>query len=255
LYYNKPHHTSWCNLPLLQVPSIIFTMSKFIFITGGSGYIGSTLISHAIASGYTVTALSRTPTSDAKLVSLGATPVRGDLATLSVLTEQAAKADVVISIVDSLASNYSISRSERFRINSAANDALAEGLKGSGKALILTGGSLHAAPDAEGRETDETSPGWPADHWAAFDLGHIKQEYVDMGIRVCPVRLAPYVYGRGGSGVRLFMGMWSKQGEGMVIDGGGMRTTAVSVDDACRLYLLVAEKGRAGEICEFDILR
>jgi hypothetical protein len=51
------------------------------------------------------------------------------------------------------------------------------------------------------------------------------------------------------------MGMWSKQGEGMVIDGGGMRTTAVSVDDACRLYLLVAEKGRAGEICEFDILR
>lgn len=230
-------------------------MTKSIFITGGSGYIGSTIISHAIASGYTVTALSRTPTSDTKLVSLGATPVRGDLETLSVLTEQAAKADIVISIADAIASNYSLSKSERFRINNAANDALAEGLKGSGKALILTGGSLHAAPDAEGKETDETSPGWPADHWAAFNLGHIKQEYVDMGIRVCQIRLAPYVYGRGGSGVGLFMGMWSKQGEGMVVNGGEMRTAAVNVDDACRLYLLVAEKGRAGEICKFDVLR
>lgn len=240
---------------LLQNPSILFMMTKSIFITGGSGYIGSTIISHAIASGYTVTALSRTPTSDTKLVSLGATPVRGDLETLSVLTEQAAKADIVISIADAIASNYSLSKSERFRINNAANDALAEGLKGSGKALILTGGSLHAAPDAEGKETDETSPGWPADHWAAFNLGHIKQEYVDMGIRVCQIRLAPYVYGRGGSGVGLFMGMWSKQGEGMVVNGGEMRTAAVNVDDACRLYLLVAEKGRAGEICKFDVLR
>ncbi|KZM22238.1 uncharacterized protein EKO05_0011346 [Ascochyta rabiei] len=223
-------------------------MSQSLFITGGSGYIGSTLISHAAASGYTITALSRTPESDAKLSSLGAVPIRGDLSTLDVLTREASRADVVISIADSLASDYSISKEERFRVNDAANDALAQGLEGSGKPLLLTGGSLSAAADPEGRETDETSPKWPVDHWLHLDREEPTKRYVGMGVRVCHIRLAPYVYGRGGSGVKLFMGMWNQAGAGMKVDGGAKRTTAVHVDDAVRLYLLVAEKGGAGEM-------
>ncbi|KAF3036854.1 hypothetical protein E8E12_008093 [Didymella heteroderae] len=222
-------------------------MGKAIFITGGSGYIGRTLIALALSRGYTVTALSRTPSSDTTLSSLGARPIRGDLSTLSILTERAAQADIVISIADALASDHSMSRTERFRINDAANNALAEGLKGTGKALVLTGGSLHAAALPNHELTDESSPGWPEGHWAAFNLGGIQQRWLDMGVRVCQVRLAPYVYGRGGSGVGLFMKMWAQAGQGMVVDGGAMCTTTVHVDDAVRLYLLVAEKGRKGE--------
>lgn len=237
---------------IAQTPQLITKMPKSIFITGGSGYIGSTLITHAIASGYTVTALSRTPTSDTKLLSLGATPIRGDLTTHSILTAQAMLADIVISIADSIASDYSISKAERLRINNAANDALAEGLEGSGNPLILTGGSLYAAALPDGGLTDESSSGWPDGHWAAFDLGGVQQRYIDMGVRVCQVRLAPYVYGRGGSGVGLFMKMWTKGGAGMTVDGGSKYTTTVHVDDVVRLYLLVAEKGRMGEICESE---
>ncbi|KAL1603337.1 hypothetical protein SLS59_004433 [Nothophoma quercina] len=241
-------------------------MTKSVFITGGSGYIGSTLITHAIAAGYTITALSRTPTSDVKLSSLGAAPVRGDITNLSVLAQEASRADIVISIADSLAGNFHISKAERFEINDTANDALATGLasgatsgvadgsrkeRGTDRCLILTGGTLFSAPNPAGGETDESSPGWPAGHWADFELGAISQSWVNAGIRVCTVRLAPYVYGRGGSGVGLFMGMWRKQGEGMVIDGGKRVSTSVHVDDAVRLYLAVAERGRAGEICEF----
>ena len=227
-------------------------MAKSIFITGGSGYIGSTLIAHALASGYSVTALSRTPTSDAKLSSLGATPVRGSLTTLDVLTSAARSADVVINIADCIADDYSVSKEQRFQTNDAANDALASGLEGSGKPLVLTGGALYSAADPEGGETDEESPGWPEGHWAAFDLGQLRQKYVDMGIRVCQVRLAPYVYGRGGSGVGLFMGMWKKAEAGIKIDGGKKCTTVVHVDDVVKLYLRVAEKGRAGEVCEYQ---
>lgn len=228
-------------------------MGKTIFITGGSGYIGRTLIALALTRGYSVTALSRTPASDTLLSSLGATPIRGDLSTLSVLSSSAAAADIVISIADALASDYSLPRSERFRINDAANNALAEGLQGTGKALVLTGGSLHAAALPDHELTDETSPGWPEGHWAAFDLGGVQQRWLDLGVRVCQVRLAPYVYGRGGSGVGLFMKMWAQAGEGMVVDGGAMYTTTVHVDDAVELYLLVAEKGRAGQSCECAI--
>ncbi|KAJ4346039.1 hypothetical protein N0V95_005772 [Ascochyta clinopodiicola] len=223
-------------------------MSKSLFITGGSGYIGSTLISHAATSGYTITALSRTPASDAKLSSLGAVPIRGDLGTLDVLTREASRADVVVSIADSIASDFSISKEERFRINDAANDALAQGLKGSDKPLLLTGGSLSAAEDPEGKETDEASPKWPVDHWLHLDREGPTKRYVDAGVRVCHIRLAPYVYGRGGSGVKLFMGMWSQASAGMKVDGGAKYTTGVHVDDAARLYLLVAEKGQAGEV-------
>jgi nucleoside-diphosphate-sugar epimerase len=227
-------------------------MSKSIFITGGSGYIGRTLIVHALTHGYTVTALSRTPHSDTTLSSLGATPVRGDLSTLSVLTAQAARADIVISIADAIAGDYSMSTTERFRINDAANNALAEGMQGTGKALVLTGGSLHAAALPDHELTDEASPGWPEGHWAAFNLGGIQRKWLDMRVRVCQVRLAPYVYGRGGSGVGLFMKMWAQAGQGMVVDGGAMCTTTVHVDDAVGLYLLVAERGRAGESCELS---
>lgn len=225
-------------------------MGKTIFITGGSGYIGRTLIALALTRGYTVTALSRSPSSDNLLASLGATPIRGDLTTLSILTSSAAVSDVVISIADALASDFSLPRSERFRINDAANAALAQGLAGTGKPLVLTGGSLYAAALPDHVFTDETSPGWPEGHWAAFDLGGVKQRWLDMGVRVCQMRLAPYVYGRGGSGVGLFMKMWAQAGQGMVVDGGAMWTTTVHVDDAVELYLLVAEKGRAGQRCE-----
>lgn len=229
-------------------------MAKSIFVTGGSGYIGLTLISHAIASGFSVTALSRSPASDAKLSSLGAVPIRGELSTLELLTSEAGKADVVISLADSLASDYSISKEDRFRINDAANDALAEGLRGSGKPLLLTAGSLSAAADPQGRETDEASPGWPAGHWLHLDREDLTKKYLDMGVRICQIRLAPYVYGRGGSGVGLFMGMWSQAGSGMKVGDGAKHTTVVHVDDAVRLYLLVAEKGKAGEVCKSNCL-
>lgn len=221
---------------------------KSIFITGGSGYIGSTVIEFAIAKGYKVTALSRRPESDTHLTSIGATPVRGDLKSLEVLTREAAKADVVINIADSISSDFGkIVAEERFAINNGAIDALADGMKGSGKALVLTAGTLFSAADPEGKETDENSPGWPKDHPFYSDIQERNLKYKDDGIRVCYLRLAPYVYGRGGSGVKLYFQNFAKTGAGMYIDDGKAVTTTVHVEDAARLYLLVAEKGKAGE--------
>jgi nucleoside-diphosphate-sugar epimerase len=130
-----------------------------LFITGGSGYIGSVVIEYAIAEGFLVTALSRTPESDVKIKVLGATPVRGDLKSHDVLTREASKADAVINIADVISSNYAIAMDERFQINNDAIDALAAGLKGSDKPLVLTSGTVYAAPDSEGKETDESNPG------------------------------------------------------------------------------------------------
>ncbi|KAF2644258.1 putative NAD dependent epimerase/dehydratase [Massarina eburnea CBS 473.64] len=223
--------------------------SPKLFITGGSGYIGSVVIEYALADGYIVTALSRAEPSDAKLQKLGATPVRGDLESFDVLESEAAKADVVINMADSMASDHTLSMDERFAINNGAIAALAAGLKGSGKPLIFTGGSLQAAADPRGKETDESSPGWPEDHPLGWTLRGWRKSLVhaENGVGAMYVRLAPYVYGRGKSGVALFMGMWSRAGAGFFIDEGKARTTTIHVEDAARLYLLLAQKGWAGE--------
>ena len=175
-----------------------------IFITGGSGYIGSVLIEHAITQGYAITALSRTESSDAKLRGLGASPVRGDLTTLSVLSEHASAADITINLADAIAGQIGkITHEERFAINYAAHAALAEGVKGTSKPLIITSGSLVAGPDPKGNETEEDAPGWPEGHlFRSMMESHIAK-FLEMGVNVSYVRLAPYVYGRGGSGVRL----------------------------------------------------
>jgi nucleoside-diphosphate-sugar epimerase len=67
------------------------------------------------------------------------------------------------------------------------------------------------------------------------------------GIRVSTIRLAPYVYGRGGSGVRLFMTMAANGGEVVYVGDGQTRTTTVHVDDAARLYFLAAKNAKASE--------
>ncbi|EOO03230.1 putative nad dependent epimerase protein [Phaeoacremonium minimum UCRPA7] len=221
-----------------------------IFITGGSGFVGSRIIFFAVAEGYEVRALSRSEKSDEKLQDLGAVPVRGDLSTLEVLTQEAAVADVVIHLADSQIGNLGMSWDEILRIDGAAVGALAEGLNGSGKRLLVTSGSLVAAADPTGAETDESSPPWPEDQAPHQRLKAEKHALgmVDKGITVATIRLAPCVHGHGGSGPVMFMKLATMRGQVCYVDEGNTRTSFVHVDDAARAYLLAAKKARAGDI-------
>jgi nucleoside-diphosphate-sugar epimerase len=224
------------------------TIMPTIFITGASGYIGSVLTTFAIAQGHVVHALSRAPHSDTHLSSLGAIPIRGDLTTHDVLTREAARADITINIADSIAGRIGqITHEERFRTNNEAIEALAKGIEGTQKKLVLTAGSLFTGADPEGKETDEESPAWKN---SPFGIG-TESTFADLkerGINVNIVRLAPWVYGRGGSGVKLFMSGAAQTGVMTYVNEGEKRTTTVHVDDAARLYLLVSGGAKAGEI-------
>ncbi|OAK95966.1 putative NAD dependent epimerase/dehydratase [Phaeosphaeriaceae sp. SRC1lsM3a] len=223
-------------------------MPLILFITGASGYIGSVLTSLATSQHHTVHALSRTPTSDAHLSTLGAIPIRGDLSTHDILAREAARADVTINIADSIAGRIGkISHEERFRINEEAVEALARGIEGTGKKLVLTSGSLFTGADPQGNETDEDALPWENSPFGKGMEGSY-QGLKERGVNVNVVRLAPWVYGRAGSGVKLFMQGAAQTGVVEYVDDGRKRTTTVHVEDAARLYLLVAEKANAGEI-------
>jgi nucleoside-diphosphate-sugar epimerase len=217
-----------------------------ILMTGASGYIGSRITTFAIAEGYEVYGLSRSEKSDDKLKTLGAVPVRGDLHAVDVLRRESAQAQFVIHLADAWDISLKIPYDEVLRIDAAAVDAMGEGLKGRGR-LITTSGTLVVAPDPDGGETTEESPLLedPVNlriKAELYALGLCKK-----GIDVCTVRLAPYVYGRGGSGVRMIMQIAVGNGEVLYVGDGQLRTSVVHVDDAARLYLLVCKKGKAGD--------
>ncbi|MFP2996830.1 NAD-dependent epimerase/dehydratase family protein [Spongiivirga sp. MCCC 1A20706] len=62
-----------------------------IFVTGGSGFVGQSIIPILIENGFEILALARSPKSASKIKSMGAIPIVDDLTTLSKNTEHALK--------------------------------------------------------------------------------------------------------------------------------------------------------------------
>ncbi|KYK58671.1 putative nad dependent epimerase protein [Drechmeria coniospora] len=219
-----------------------------LFMTGAAGYVGSVLTELALAEGYDVHGLSRSATSDEKLLRLGAVPVRGDLTSVEVLRRESAEADVVIGLATACAVAQGSGGDEIMAIDEGALDALGDALAGTDKPLVLTSGTLAVAADPSGAETTETSPMDPNPDNLRTRYEAYARSLADRGVRVAIVRLAPYVYGRAGSRIELFMTLSAQAGRVPCVDGGRNHTSIVHVDDAARLYLLAAQRASAGEV-------
>src|ERR1700679_4024229 len=69
-----------------------------VFVTGGTGTIGSAVVAELLANEHTVIALARSDSSEQTLTDAGAEVLRGGLADLDVLRAGAASSDGVISL-------------------------------------------------------------------------------------------------------------------------------------------------------------
>ena len=69
-----------------------------VFITGGSGLIGSAVVGELLGNGHSVLALARSDASASALQEAGAAVVRGGLADLDVLRSGATESDGVIHL-------------------------------------------------------------------------------------------------------------------------------------------------------------
>jgi nucleoside-diphosphate-sugar epimerase len=215
-----------------------------VFVTGGTGLIGSAVIAELLGNGHTVLALARSDSSATAIETAGAQPVRGDLADLGALRTGAADADGVIHLA--FANDFSSPAALAAAVaeEGAALAALGEELTDSDRPLVTCSGT----PYVPGRASTEADPvptegpvgGRGRSVMAVLDLA-------SRGVRSAAVRLPRTVHNEGRGG---FAGLLTEMARRNRVSGypadGTQRWPAVHALDAAVLFRLVLENGPAG---------
>jgi nucleoside-diphosphate-sugar epimerase len=215
-----------------------------IFVTGGTGQTGPTVVAELVAAGHTVTGLARSDAAAARLESLGAIPHRGSLEDLDSLRRGAEAADGVLHMA--YGGDYA-DPDDLIRRDNAAIDALGQTLAGSGRPFVSTSGTLVTKAGRISTEQDAPDP----DSVAAFRIPGEQAclGYADLGVRASIVRLAPTVHGPGDYGfIPALIAAARRSGTSAYIGDGANRWPAIHRADAARLFRLALEKAPAGSV-------
>ena len=113
-----------------------------VFITGGTGFIGSAVVRELIDAGHTVTGLARSEQAAAKLAAAGAGIHPGSLDDLDSLRSGAAAAEGVIHLAFN---NDFVNYARAVAADLRAVEAIGTVLIGSGKPFIIASGTLRVA--------------------------------------------------------------------------------------------------------------
>ena len=214
-----------------------------IFVTGASGWIGSTLVPELISAGHQVLGLARSDASAKAVADMGAEVLRGDLNDTEVLRAGALESDGVIHLAFVVPS---VSEAAT-RTDAAVIDAFASSLAGSGKPLLISGATL-VTPGRPATERDELIAAGPI----AARIANMKAALAaaDTGVRTVLVMLPRSVHGQGERHGFIPQLIAAARAKGVVgyIGDGASRWPAVHVKDAARLYRLAVEHAAAGTV-------
>lgn len=215
-----------------------------VFITGGTGLIGSAVVAELLGHGHTVLALARSDASARAAKEAGAEPLRGGLADLDVLRAGAAQADGVIHLA--FANDFSGADAlvKAVAEESAALAALGEELVGSDRPLVAASGT----PLAPGRASTEADPAMT--EGPVGGRGRAVTAILDLaerGVRSTAVRLPRTVHNQGQGGFAgLLTGIARQTGVSGYLGDGTQRWPAVHALDAAVLFRLALETAPAG---------
>lgn len=216
-----------------------------VFVTGASGHLGSAVVPELLGAGHRVTGLARSERAAETIARAGATVRHGRLDDLPGLEQAAREADGVIHLAfrhDLMGQgDYEGALNEDLR----ALEALATGLAGSGKPLVIAAGTISfAAQGHPGMLTEaDTLPGG-----ARIDAENLLAAHAGRGVRTSAVRLPPVVHShldRVGFVPTLVALARERRAAGFVGDGSN-RWPCVHTLDAARVFRLALESAPAG---------
>ncbi|MFF0683804.1 SDR family oxidoreductase [Streptomyces tendae] len=215
-----------------------------VFVTGGTGTIGSAVVTELLGNGHTVLALARSDNSALALESAGAKVLRGELADLGLLRSGAGQCDGVISLAFGRDYGSPEALAQAVTEESAALATLGEELVGSDRPIVTVSGT----PWVPGRACVETDP-LPTDG-PVGGRGRSINALLSLaahGVRSTAVRMPRTVHNEGKGG---FAGLLTDQARRTGVAGypgdGTQRWPAVHALDAAVLFRLALESAPAG---------
>jgi nucleoside-diphosphate-sugar epimerase len=214
-----------------------------VFLTGANGFIGGSVATALIKTGFKVRGLTRSSEGAEHLKSFGVEPVLGDIDNTPLLIEEASRADIVFNTANA--------------DHLGAVQALITGLQGSGKVLIHTSGTSIVGDDARGDFCAAAI--YAEDSHLVIDPRKQARREIDLMVldaaklNIRSAVIAPsliYGYGTGTNKESIqipFLTRNAMQADAVQIVGKGLNTWSnLHIDDLVDLYLLVAEKTKPG---------
>ncbi|WP_410657814.1 SDR family oxidoreductase [Amycolatopsis sp. lyj-112] len=215
-----------------------------VFLTGGTGWIGSAIVDELLDAGHEVTGLARSDTSAATLERKGARVRRGDLDDLDGLRAGADEAEAVIHLANKhdWANLPMSNRAER-----SAVETFAGALTGTGRAFVLASALSGLAKGRPATESDPSPAVGPDSMRGGSE--NLALEYAEKGMRVISARFAPSVHGVGDHGfLASIVAAARKHGVSAYIGDGSAAWAAVHRTDAARLVRLGLEGAPTGSL-------
>ena len=213
-----------------------------VFITGGTGLIGSAVVAELIDNGHAVLALARSDASAQAVVQAGASPVRGGLADLDVLRAGVAEADGVIHLAFSNDFSSAEAVAASVAEESAALEAMGAELVGTDRPFVTCSGT----PWIPGRVATEADV-VPVEGPVGGRGQSVTAVLGLRGVRSSAVRLPRTVHNEGRGG---FAGLLTDIARRTGVSGypgdGSQRWPAVHALDAAVLFRLALESAPAG---------
>jgi nucleoside-diphosphate-sugar epimerase len=212
-----------------------------VFLTGATGYIGSTVAGALQKAGHKVSGLARSRDKGKQLESRGVRACIGDLLKPETVAEAARAADGVIHTANTNDANAA-------QADAAVTRAILKALEDTGKRFIYTSG-VWVLGSTGNKLADENTPVNPTP-LVAYRPG-LEQEvlgYKDRGVRTVVIRPA-VVYGHCGGGLlKMLMQSARESGAARYVGEGDNRWSLVHVDDLAQLYVLALEKAPPGSL-------
>lgn len=214
-----------------------------IFLTGATGYVGSTIAEKLKRRGHKVVSLAKSEEAADKLAENNIEAVMGNLEDFEILKKAAAASDGVIHTAFRHGSG---DYEESAQLDRDVVNAFGEALAGTNKPLIIASTSAILA-DTRMFEADEDF---------AFDQnskrrirGETERDMEQMsskGVRAIVLRMPLFIYGRGGSAFITFMIEQAKMANSAnYIGSGDYSVSAIHVEDAANLFVAALEKSTA----------
>lgn len=220
------------------------------FVTGGSGFIGGRIVAKLVEDGCAVSALARSDAGLAKVRSLGATPVCGEINDCAAMRQAMQGCDMVFHV----AAWYKVglqNRDQAEKVNVQGTRNVLELAHQMGVPRIVYTSTVGVNGDTKGRVADESyhyngkfateyeRTKWQA-HW------EVAVPLIQRGAPVIIV-MPGGVFGPGDHSIIADMMRLIARGRLPAVPGRETTFTYAHVDDIARGHILAADKGRLGE--------